>query len=341
MLKDLTVVLERYPAAVRPLDQPEDLGNAGGLSGARFWRYRSGTGTLLVRAWPTDGPPLVVLERIHGWLAELTTLGFVPVPIAGLDGRTIVVYAGQFWEVGPWMPGVSDPGRPPTAGRVRAACSALAAFHARLRRHATVGPSCGILARLREVEALSIRGFAALGRSVAESPNDRIGSIARRWLEVAPPFAASLRAGLSRAASRPVARQPCLRDARPEHFLFEGDRVSGLVDFGAMGEDSVAADLARLGSDWLGHDRLLRAEALRAYSAVRPLDHTELDLIAVFEETGALLIGAHWMRWHFLERRRFNDPGAVVSGLERGLDRLLARLCPGGRALDVSDDEPR
>ena len=76
MLKDLTAVLVRYPAAVQPLDQPEDLGGAGGLSGAKFWRYRSGMGTLLARVWPTDGPPLPVLERIHSWLAELTTLGY-------------------------------------------------------------------------------------------------------------------------------------------------------------------------------------------------------------------------------------------------------------------------
>ena len=48
--------------------------------------------------------------------------------------------------------------------------------------------------------------------------------------------------------------QPALRDARPEHFLFEDDRLSGLVDFGAMGVESVAADLARLIGEWFDGD---------------------------------------------------------------------------------------
>ena len=49
--------------------------------------------------------------------------------------------------------------------------------------------------------------------------------------------------------------QPCLRDARPEHFLFDGDQLSGLVDFGAMAVDSVVGDLARLIGEWLDDDR--------------------------------------------------------------------------------------
>ena len=76
---------------------------------------------------------------------------------------------------------------------------------------------------------------------------------------------------LARVAALPVCVQPVLRDARPEHFLFEDGRLSGLVDFGAMGVDSVAADLARLIGDWFDGDRDLRREALAAYEAVRPL----------------------------------------------------------------------
>jgi homoserine kinase type II len=172
-----------------------------------------------------------------------------------------------------------------------------------------------------------------MSRVVASGPAGRIKALAQRWLELAPVLAETVRSALKTAAARVVARQPCLRDARPQHFLFEGDRVTGLVDFGAMGEDSIACDLARLGSEWLGDDRVLRAEALDAYGTVRPLGETELELIPVFEESAALLIGAHWVRWQFLEGRSFEDPLAVSTGLEKGLDRVLARLCPDGTLL--------
>jgi homoserine kinase type II len=126
-----------------------------------------------------------------------------------------------------------------------------------------------------------------------------------------------------------VALQPCLRDARPEHFLFSGDRVTGLVDFGAMAIESVAADLARLLSEWVGPDRSARAEGLAAYTPIRPLDGFELALIDVFEDSAALLGAGRWVRWHFLEGRVFDDPSAVAGGIARGLDRLARRAIAG------------
>ena len=102
--------------------------------------------------------------------------------------------------------------------------------------------------------------------------------------------------------------------------------LSGLVDFGAMGVDSVAADLARLIGEWLDGDPSARREALAAYERVRPLDPAEARLIAVFEATTALLIGERWVRWHYVENRHFDDPQAVSKGLDRGLMRLDGSL---------------
>ena len=36
---EVTALLARYPAIARPHAKPEPLGNAGGYSGARLWRY--------------------------------------------------------------------------------------------------------------------------------------------------------------------------------------------------------------------------------------------------------------------------------------------------------------
>ena len=116
-------------------------------------------------------------------------------------------------------------------------------------------------------------------------------------------------------------------------FFFENDQLSGLVDFGAMGIESVATDLARLIGEWFDGEPNTRSEALTAYEQVRPLDPGEARLIPVFEATTALLIGERWARWHFVENRHFDDPEAVSKGLDRGLGRLerLARELYGSR----------
>ena len=93
-----------------------------------------------------------------------------------------------------------------------------------------------------------------------------------------------------------------------------------------MGVDTVAADLARLIGEWLDGDPAARREALASYEQVRPLDPAEARLIAVFETTTALLIGERWVRWHYVENRRFDDPKAVAKGTH---GRSLKSNCVG------------
>ena len=92
-----------------------------------------------------------------------------------------------------------------------------------------------------------------------------------------------------------------------------------------MGIESVAADLARLVGEWLGGANSLRTCAISTYEKVRPLNASELALAAAFETAADLLIGGHWLRWHFLEHRRFEGPGAFAQGLARGLRRMTRR----------------
>jgi homoserine kinase type II len=126
-------------------------------------------------------------------------------------------------------------------------------------------------------------------------------------------------------ASSAIPLQPVIRDARPAHFLFTGDRLTGLVDFGAMGLESPAADLARLIGEWIGPDLAGRSAALDAYTAVRPIDASEARHIDVFADSGAWLGPARWIRWHFVDHRQFDDPDAARVGLDRAMNRLLER----------------
>src|SRR4051812_6368986 len=182
---DLSAVLARYPAIDRPCRPPEPLGNAGGWSGARLWRYESGRGPLVARAWPSDGPGRGPLGQIHRWLEAVTHLGFVPVPLRALDGRTLQEQGGRFWEVAPWLDGEPAPERPPRSTKLRAGVVAIAAFHQALRGHQRRGPSPGIPARLREVDALIRGGFDAMERALDRASADPRREPAGRWLALA------------------------------------------------------------------------------------------------------------------------------------------------------------
>jgi Ser/Thr protein kinase RdoA (MazF antagonist) len=243
-------------------------------------------------------------------------------PLKTLESRTIVELEGKLWELAPWLEGLADLARPPKPEHLRAMFAGLAAFHARLGRHPSQGLSQGLGVRALEIHRLMTSEFADLKAAIEQKPTDPASPLALRWLERAIKLAARLRIEIRPATDRVLPLQPCLRDARPDHFLFKNDKLIGLVDFGAMGRDTVAADLARLLAESVGADRWARAEALQAYESIRPLTEPEARSIEAFERANALLGPARWVRWHFLEARTFDEPDAVLQGLRRGLERL-------------------
>lgn len=322
MLDDAQAILAEYPAAFRPTGPLEPLGNAGGLSGARLWRFTSGRGALVLRAWPPEGRGREAMELVHEWLEHAVRLEFVPQPFRALDGRSLLERGGRFWELAEWKPGAAEHAQPPSAERLRAGLRGLAAFHQCLAVHTSTGRSPGLMQRTYSLWDLSELGLNRLAKA-AHTPEPRdFEALRQRWVALARPLAPRVYERVRREADEHVPLQPCLRDARGEHFLFEGERLTGLVDFGAMDIDTVAGDLARLLGDWVGDDRQARAIALESYTAVRPLSDTETRLIEVFEWAADILIGARWLEWGLYARRWFDDPAAVREGLERGVERL-------------------
>ena len=106
---------------------------------------------------------------------------------------------------------------------------------------------------------------------------------AARWLTLARAAAPAVRALLDRASLLVLDLQPCLRDSRADHFLFEQERLTGIIDFGAMDTECVAGDLARLLGEWAGGDPAVRITARESYDRTRPLKPVEASLVSVFE----------------------------------------------------------
>jgi Ser/Thr protein kinase RdoA (MazF antagonist) len=135
-----------------------------------------------------------------------------------------------------------------------------------------------------------------------------------RWMPRVP--------DLLRDVNFPVRLQPCLRDVWHDHLLFDGDRLTGLVDYAAVGPDSVAADLARMLGSLVADDDEGWRVALVAYRNVSPLSIEEEHLARRLDRTGVIVALANWLRRLGEEGRRFEDAGAAVQRVEE----LLARV---------------
>ncbi len=247
-------------------------------------------------------------------------------PLLTRGGRSYLSMDDHLWELAPWLPGVADFHRAGTPHRVRAAISALAELHQQL---ASVSPRSnhggppGIASRLRTMEQL----FEGRAERIAmtlkrKPPAGEMGNLAADVMAAFQRFAEPIRRQLAAAQAVAVPRQVCLRDVWHAHVLFEGDRVTGIVDYGAMDIDSVSADLGRLLGSTAGDDADLRNAAIAAYRAVRPLSAVEESLIEVYDASGTLMGAMNWLRWIVIERRTFSDSAAVAQRLRDMLQRM-------------------
>jgi homoserine kinase type II len=116
--------------------------------------------------------------------------------------------------------------------------------------------------------------------------------------------------------------QPCLRDLWHDHLLFEGDRLTGLIDYGAVKADHVTADLARMLGSLVGDDQGGWEGGLRAYRRVRGLTDNEEQLAHMIDRTSTILGVVNWLRWVYHEGRSYEDLSAVVRRLESLLNRV-------------------
>jgi homoserine kinase type II len=241
------------------------------------------------------------------------------------DGSSFVSLDGSLWELAPWLPGRPDfrPARFPE--RLQAALQILAEFHL-----ATVGftgaararASPTIMERQVYLDEL-IRGRAEqiashIRASVWPELEQRARSIVRLFAGASPSIAMQL----AEASWLETLMQPCIRDVHDEHILFDGNRVTGLIDFGAMRIDNVAVDIARLLGSMAVDDADGWSSGLTAYASVRPLSENERTLINGFDRSSILMSGMNWLNWIYVQGRQFADTRAVLARIDEILGRL-------------------
>jgi Ser/Thr protein kinase RdoA (MazF antagonist) len=125
--------------------------------------------------------------------------------------------------------------------------------------------------------------------------------------------------------ARPFPIQACLCDIWRANVLFEGETVSGIIDYGGVKYDHVAVDLARLLGSMVEDNAALRVLGLEAYRSIRPLSPGEEELTTALDKTGTLLAAANWLRWLYQEQERFFEDRAAVAGRLAALVQRIER----------------
>jgi len=283
---------------------------------------------------------------IHAFVSGLAEAGVegVALPLVADDGETLVVDGeGRVWEMCPWMPG--RPAATPSLGQAAAALRALARIHRAAAGFAprdTVSPGAvasgtvapgpdprGIPAwqrRVKVLDRLAEHGWSASARgpraartplvdevlAIRERAADRLArhggrTLVRRLAAVTPPPSGAL--------------FPVLRDVWRDHVLFEGERVTGIIDPHAAGVDAPATDIARLLGSWPRPASTPPAAglsaawgvALEAYSAVRGLPDDDRLLVDLLDVAGVIGSLDNWFTWVVEEGRDFEDSRGVAK----------------------------
>ncbi|MFP6763753.1 MAG: phosphotransferase [Planctomycetaceae bacterium] len=310
-----------------------------GFSGAEIYRIQTGTGPFCLRRWPTGTMTAERLSEIHDVLDFLFQGGLkvVPVPIRAVSGRTFVEKNQTLWQLEPWMPGEATYHLHPSAEKLTSAMSTLARVHqlaeASCRSPGRVSTSLCTPRTIGERIQILIdtrSDFDQIHRAMLDDRDSRFRAVAQR---IATHFEQSSRrveAALRTASRLRVPVFPCLRDIRHDHLLFSEETLTGLVDFGALRVDTVAADLSRIaGSLFQSHwrdDPTHWNAALASYESVRPITDSERQLIPILDESGVLLSGTHWLRTRYVRRSSLNLPRIC----ER-LESIACRIEAGSR----------
>ena len=295
-----------------------------GFSGATLWRVETDRGSFCLRRWPAgfrDQEKLLSTSRVLA-LAARNGCEFIPVPIIANDSVPFVTADDCLWEMTPWMAGQANFNEAPSAVKLSSAMTALAKFHQVLESvQSSPAVPLSVSQRVDQLRTLP-NVLVNAARNSSAAPSDRI-----RELAIAASFKLPTRQTLLLQQAADLAQfsvrvQPVIRDIWHEHVLFTGDRVTGIVDFGAMRVDTVACDLARLlGSIRMGGQPPWQL-GLQAYQQSRPLQKEELGLIPWLHETGVVLGLLNWIEWILVHQRQFPNWGAVAGRMEQ----LLAQL---------------
>jgi homoserine kinase type II len=301
------------------------LGNNGGFSGAKLWRISCREGAYCLRAWPADRTDSQRLQTIHALMNHARGSGLIVIPEIHLfsNGKTFLYQDHRYWELTCWMSGRASYKDEPTANKLREAFQTLAWLHRCWKpRVANSGPCPAISRRQACLHSWQAHVRSGWQPSFGYSASRWIGPVAERAWRLLSEWIPQIDGLCFPWNNTPLPLQMCLCDIWHDHLLFEGDRLTGLIDFGSVKLDHVSVDLARLLGSLVEDQTEMKVLALEAYSSIRPVSREEHALIDVLDRTGTVLAMANWLTWIYRDKRPFDDCSAVAARLSQLINRV-------------------
>ena len=247
------------------------------------------------------------------------------------NGDTVVEVAGRVWELTQWLDGRASFAEHPSPARLEAACEALAKLHRAWEAFASPAEPCPAVRRrlkiLADWHALVSAGWQPQAPSTPQL--DPLWPVAERAWRGLPGWLQEVPRCLGSWIDFRCTVQPCLCDPWHDNLLFEGDRLTGLVDYGTVKADHVAVDLARMLGSLVGDDPEGWERGLRAYRRVRGLNENEKQLAHMLDRTGTILGVVNWLRLLYYEGRPYEDLPAIARRLESLLNRIKPEKASG------------
>ncbi|MFM7128644.1 MAG: phosphotransferase, partial [bacterium] len=241
---------------IRPFSPPAVFVPTSGWSGASFWKWRAEDGEFLLKIWPAEGPEARQHLFRHSQLNNLRNITLpLALPVPDQTGRTLRPWSDGLWaEVIPWFEG--EPATVnPEVKQVDEVVQVLCDLHQRWTETtpSRTGPSSTVINRLNQLRIFDLSrlmgsraDFLGKGMNLPGESMNKLWEICR--------LAQSLRVDAVRLLqtfeNEKFRILTVLRDARPDQFLFSGGKLSGVIDFGAVGRDIIAVDLSRLATEW-------------------------------------------------------------------------------------------
>lgn len=307
----------------------------GGFSGAGVFKVETAKARYCLRRWPVGHTSATRVLAIHELLALAKDRGVavVPVPVESDTGTTLPEVNRAFWQLEPWMSGVADFLAAPNEERLKSAMTQLARFHnavcdwvptgavSQWFQPASIKTCPTITNRIRMIDSYA-SSIADLEAALARESDARFRDAGVRVALLFRSAHSEVKQELIAVESLPVPLQPCIRDLWHDHLLFQGDELSGIVDFGAMATDSVCCDLSRLLGSLFGDDSASWQRGIGYYEAVKPLTESEHRLLRPLDRSSVLLSGMTWLKRRYVLRNTPDDLSRVCDRL----DAILVRL---------------
>ncbi len=292
-------VLAQYPLTGRPEAWTPLPNDRAGFSGSRIW-FEEKAG-LVLKAIPVDGKSIPELAQIHRWVEIAKEVGIETLPtiLRSIHGTSTFEFGSHYWVLMTKSPGRADFRDDTNDRRLWIIMKELAQLHRIFyARFGTLGPIPGVSRRLAKLDNFS-RVFDRFDwrclekHSLASNSGwDLVLYLSRNL----PGQIARAMRDLERLKHYVVPIHPCLCDCWHDHFLFEGDQLTGIIDLDAMKIDHPAVDLARSITSLLPFNRELWPYVFGKYLEAGAVSDFPFEWIEILSDTGQIVAGLHWLQ---------------------------------------------